>query len=94
MKLRGSPLQLLVELKDSSSKFLENRDSLQAMNELEILFNALEKSKCINKVVLDLSLARGLDYYTGVIFEAVPKGTAQVDFSLALRAPVSLANRD
>jgi histidyl-tRNA synthetase len=29
-------------------------------------------------VVFDLSLARGLDYYTGVIFEAVFKGGAQV----------------
>jgi histidyl-tRNA synthetase len=29
-------------------------------------------------VVFDLSLARGLDYYTGVIFEAVFKGTTQV----------------
>ncbi|KEH40103.1 histidine-tRNA ligase [Medicago truncatula] len=29
-------------------------------------------------VIFDLSLARGLDYYTGVIFEAVLKGGAQV----------------
>ncbi|KAK1272501.1 Histidine--tRNA ligase [Acorus gramineus] len=30
------------------------------------LFRALEKSKALSKVVFDLSLARGLDYYTGV----------------------------
>ncbi|CDP11648.1 unnamed protein product [Coffea canephora] len=30
------------------------------------------------KVVFDLSLARGLDYYIGVIFEAVFKGSTQV----------------
>ncbi|KAI6691335.1 hypothetical protein NL676_028163 [Syzygium grande] len=59
-------------------KFLENEGSVHALNDLEILFNALEKSKCINKVVFDLSLARGLDYYTGVIFEAVFKGATQV----------------
>nr|GEX31643.1 histidine--tRNA ligase, cytoplasmic [Tanacetum cinerariifolium] len=34
---------------------------------------------CVHKVVFDLSLARGLDYYyTGVIYEAVFKGATQV----------------
>lgn len=78
VKHRGRPLELLLELKQAGSKFLENSESLQALNELEILFRALEKSKCIDKVVLDLSLARGLDYYTGVIYEAVFKGATQV----------------
>lgn len=70
---------MLYELKQTGSKFLENSETLQALNELEILFRALDKSKCIAKVVLDLSLARGLDYYTGVIYEAVFKGATQVD---------------
>lgn len=52
--------------------------SIDALNDLDILFKALEKSKCIDKVVFDLSLARGLDYYTGVIFEAAFKGGTQV----------------
>ncbi|KAE9463473.1 hypothetical protein C3L33_04609, partial [Rhododendron williamsianum] len=63
---------------DKKEKFLENEESLKALNELEILFKLLERSKCIDKVVFDLSLARGLDYYTGVIFEAVFKGEEQV----------------
>nr|GFD23090.1 histidine--tRNA ligase, cytoplasmic-like [Tanacetum cinerariifolium] len=33
---------------------------------------------CVDKVVFDLSLARGLDYYTGVIYEAITKGATQV----------------
>ncbi|CAL5439280.1 unnamed protein product [Camellia sinensis] len=78
VKERGHPLELLSKLKQEGSKFLENQGSLVALNELEILFKALEKSKCIDKVVFDLSLARGLDYYTGVIFEAVFKGATQV----------------
>ncbi|PSS07220.1 Histidine--tRNA ligase, partial [Actinidia chinensis var. chinensis] len=78
VKERGPPLELLSKLKQKGSKFLENEGSLVALNELEILFEALEKSKCIDKVVFDLSLARGLDYYTGVIFEAVFKGATQV----------------
>ncbi|KAA8541516.1 hypothetical protein F0562_022668 [Nyssa sinensis] len=78
VKERGAPLGLLSKLKQEGSKFLENKGSLLALKELEILFKALEKSKCIDKVIFDLSLARGLDYYTGVIFEAVFKGAMQV----------------
>ncbi|KAK9270715.1 hypothetical protein L1049_026298 [Liquidambar formosana] len=78
VKERGAPLELLSKLKQGASKFFENDGSVLALNDLEILFKALEKSKCIDKVVFDLSLARGLDYYTGVIFETVFKGTTQV----------------
>ncbi|KAJ7942692.1 Histidine--tRNA ligase [Quillaja saponaria] len=78
VKERGSPLELLYKFKQEGSKFLESNGSVEALNELEVLFKALDKSKCIGKVVFDLSLARGLDYYTGVIFEAVFKGGIQV----------------
>ncbi|KAI3914651.1 hypothetical protein MKW92_006724 [Papaver armeniacum] len=74
---RGPPLELLSELKQDS-QFLENNGSSLALKELESLFELLEDSKCINKVVFDLSLARGLDYYTGVIFEAVLKDGKKV----------------
>lgn len=73
-------MELLRKLNGEGSKFLANSESRLALDELEILFKCLEKSKCIDKVVFDLSLARGLDYYTGVIFEAVSKGATQVRF--------------
>lgn len=79
VKERGAPMDLLSKLKQEGSEFLENASSRGALDDLEILFQALEKSECIDKVVFDLSLARGLDYYTGVIFEAVFKGTTQVN---------------
>ncbi|KAK4488942.1 hypothetical protein RD792_004733 [Penstemon davidsonii] len=78
VKQRGSPVELLSKLQEEGSEFLKNSEAELALNELEILFKALEKSKCTNKIVFDLSLARGLDYYTGVIFEAVFKGVTQV----------------
>ncbi|PRQ22521.1 putative histidine--tRNA ligase [Rosa chinensis] len=78
VKERGHPLELLSKLKQEGSEFLENNSSIDALNDLEILFKCLEKSQCIGKVVFDLSLARGLDYYTGVIYEAVFKGGAQM----------------
>ncbi|XP_064964793.1 histidine--tRNA ligase, cytoplasmic-like [Musa acuminata AAA Group] len=78
VKKRGPPLKILSELKKEGSQFLENAGSVLALNDLEILFKALEKAKCLDRVVFDLSLARGLDYYTGVIYEAVFKGSTQV----------------
>ncbi|KAG8067212.1 hypothetical protein GUJ93_ZPchr0005g14726 [Zizania palustris] len=78
VKTRGPPLEVLLELRKEGSKFLENKGSVVALNELEILFRALDKANAIGKIVFDLSLARGLDYYTGVIYEAVFKGTTQV----------------
>ncbi|KAG0496210.1 hypothetical protein HPP92_000901 [Vanilla planifolia] len=78
VKKRGPPLEVLSELKKEDSPFLGHADSALALNELEILFKALGKSKSLEKIVFDLSLARGLDYYTGVIFEAVFKGSTQV----------------
>ncbi|KVI09583.1 Anticodon-binding [Cynara cardunculus var. scolymus] len=67
VKLRGHPLKLLLELKKEGSEFLTNDASNQALKDLEKLFQALDNSRCVDKVVLDLSLARGLDYYTGAL---------------------------
>ncbi|KAI4313727.1 hypothetical protein L6164_026683 [Bauhinia variegata] len=78
VKERGPPLALLAKFKQEDSAFLKHAGSVEALNELEILFKALNKSKCIDKVIFDLSLARGLDYYNGVIFEAVFKGGTQI----------------
>ncbi len=36
----------------------------------------------LGRFSFDLSLARGLDYYTGVIYEAVFKGESQVKFPI------------
>ncbi|MBR8712646.1 histidine--tRNA ligase [Porphyromonas levii] len=41
----------------------------KGIEELSYIFDMLRLSPLHNKVLLDLSLARGLDYYTGTIFE-------------------------
>ncbi|WZY74462.1 hypothetical protein YC2023_006702 [Brassica napus] len=71
VKEKGAPMELLNKLRQEGSEFLGNKSSKEALDELSIMFEALERSKCSGRVVFDLSLARGLDYYTGVIFEAV-----------------------
>lgn len=80
VKTRGPPLEVLLELRKEGSKFMQNEGSVVALNELEILFKALEKANALDRIVFDLSLARGLDYYTGVIYEAVFKGATQVRY--------------
>ncbi|KAK7861612.1 histidine--trna ligase [Quercus suber] len=94
VKERGQPLELLSKLKQQGSKFLGHNGSADALNDLEILFKALEVSKCIDKVVFDLSLARGLDYYTGVIFEAVFKGGTQAPRATKTEVLVSILGDD
>ncbi|KAI6250314.1 Histidine--tRNA ligase, mitochondrial [Erysiphe necator] len=49
----------------------ENKAARAGMEELDLLFNYLEAFNVMDNVSFDLSLARGLDYYTGVIFEIV-----------------------
>ncbi|KAE8687489.1 Histidine--tRNA ligase [Hibiscus syriacus] len=80
VKIRGPPLELLSKIMGGTegSELLKHNASKEALGDLSLLFDALDKSRCIDKVVFDLSLARGLDYYTGVIFEAAFKGGVKV----------------
>jgi histidyl-tRNA synthetase len=65
---QGEPLALLAELRAD----LASVDGAEASaSELEQLFRALpDFGVAPNRYTLDLSLARGLDYYTGPVFEA------------------------
>ncbi|CAM9785293.1 unnamed protein product, partial [Choristocarpus tenellus] len=58
-------------------RFGDHPDAAAAMSELELLFNYLDAMGTLKYVSFDLSLARGLNYYTGVIYECVvlDKGT-------------------
>jgi len=55
-------------------KFLANSEiGLQGVLELEFVINHINQSAIANlksKISIDLTLARGLEYYTGIIFEA------------------------
>lgn len=48
------------------------------MKEMELLFKYLEALGIIDYFSFDFSLARGLDYYTGLIYEAVLTDTNRV----------------
>jgi histidyl-tRNA synthetase len=66
----GKPKELWEVLK-SSNKFGAHEGASIAMDELKLLFDYLDAMGTLQYVSFDLSLARGLDYYTGVIYEAV-----------------------
>ena len=53
-----------------------NESMVRGMEEMELLFTYLEAFGVLDKVEFNLSLARGLDYYTGVIYEVVTEGSA------------------
>ena len=55
-----------------AEKAFENHaNGTQTIAEMELLFTYLEAFGCLDKISFDFSLARGLDYYTGLIYEAV-----------------------
>jgi len=56
-------------LKDEA--LVSNENTKSGLDDMVLLFKYLEIFNVLDKVSFDLSLARGLDYYTGVIYEAV-----------------------
>lgn len=53
----------------SEQLFNGHKRSQESLADLELLSKYLKLLKSYDSIVLDLSLARGLDYYTGLIFE-------------------------
>lgn len=61
----------LIEQLLQDSKLSQNKQALEGLGDLKLLFEYLTLFGVTDKISFDLSLARGLDYYTGVIYEAV-----------------------
>ena len=60
-------------LKEIKLYFKSSNIGLEAISDIEYIFNYFTKNKLIkSNLVFDISLARGIDYYTGVIFEVLP----------------------
>jgi len=57
------------KIKGESEKVFKEAGELEGVNELKEIISYLKSMKLDSKVKIDLSLARGLDYYTGPIFE-------------------------
>ena len=66
IQLKGDNHDKLAVLKDILRK---TGIGLRGIEEVEYIFNTIEKLNMTTTVELDLTLARGLNYYTGAIFE-------------------------
>lgn len=76
--LKGKPWEMY-KLLTEGKKFGDHKEAAEAMEDLRICFEYLEAMDKLQFISFDLSLARGLDYYTGVIYEAVcMNGNTQV----------------
>lgn len=71
---KGAPKELLKQLQAPGHAFAEHPACSAALQELAVLFDLLDMMGGLQHLSFDLSLARGLDYYTGVIYEAVLEG--------------------
>ncbi|MBN2766920.1 MAG: histidine--tRNA ligase [Paludibacteraceae bacterium] len=66
LKLSGSNAEKLEQMK---TVLAASEVGLKGVAELETIFGLCEAMKVETKIELDLTLARGLNYYTGAIFE-------------------------
>ena len=64
----------MIEKLESDNTFGDNKLAKLVFSELRLLSQYLKTLNSYDNVVFDLSMARGLDYYTGVIFEMKVKG--------------------
>lgn len=60
----------------SDEKLKENKSMAKGMEDMNLLFAYLDAFNVLDKMEFNLSLARGLDYYTGLIFEVITEGSA------------------
>ncbi len=71
LQLNGTNAEKLSQLR---SVLASSEIGMKGIEELETIFNLAESLSIQNEIELDLTLARGLNYYTGAIFEVKAKG--------------------
>ncbi|MCQ2820648.1 MAG: ATP phosphoribosyltransferase regulatory subunit, partial [archaeon] len=77
VQMKDEPQKLLIKLKENQN-LMQNPKGKTAVEEMEILINYLEIMGITKNFSFDLSLARGLDYYTGLIYESILTSTDSV----------------
>ncbi|GAB1416844.1 histidine--tRNA ligase [Paludibacter sp.] len=70
LKLSGNNKDKITQLK---SVLASSEIGLKGISEIETIFDLCERTQIKTQIELDLTLARGLNYYTGAIFEVKAK---------------------
>ncbi|WWC87905.1 uncharacterized protein L201_002805 [Kwoniella dendrophila CBS 6074] len=86
--LKGPGYDVLEKLK-SDQELMAIPLAKQGITDMEILFRYLNVYKVLDKMSFDMSLARGLDYYTGIIYEAIHESSAPPSKSVNPSVPAS-----
>lgn len=68
------------QLLSNANLFDTPTSAIKGMEELKMLAKYCKILGLDNRVIYDMKLARGLDYYTGIIFEAELKGIPKWSF--------------
>jgi len=74
VEFKGAPIELLNKMRNEGI-FGNSVMGKAGLEDMELLFKYLAAFDCLKNISFDLSLARGLEYYTGMIYEAVLVGT-------------------
>lgn len=72
--LKGS--EELLEKLQKDEKLSSNDSAKAGLDDMKLLFGYLKTFGVLDRISFDMSLARGLDYYTGVIYEVITEGSA------------------
>ena len=77
LELRGTAAEKISVMRElmggKSASGIVSQTGLKGLDELEELFGLIDAAGVSQEVEIDLSLARGLNYYTGAIFEVKAK---------------------
>lgn len=80
LQLSGTTSEKIAVMRDlmggKSASGIVSETGLKGLDELEELFSLIDAASISQDVEIDLSLARGLNYYTGAIFEVKAKDFA------------------
>lgn len=82
--------ELLTRL-EQDAELSANARAAEGLADMALLFTYLDVYRLTDRISFDLSLARGLDYYTGVIYEVVTAASAPPGFHKDGAAPPPLA---
>lgn len=75
----------------SDEKLKDNKSMTKGIEDMKLLFTYLDAFNVLDKMEFNLSLARGLDYYTGLIFEVITEGSAPPASTKKTQTPARIA---
>lgn len=64
----------LVEKLMEDEKLIKSKSAMEGLEAMKLMLRYCKIYGTYERICFDLSLARGLDYYTGIIYEAVLQG--------------------